>query len=151
MKEDWSCIPASPAATPLASAADRSQFHLARGLAQADGSPGMGKLYGGQLEVSKPCAYRCFKEITDPAYGDFDTEYGRNTSVCVTTTSFTQLFSYTRKVLVRTDRPSDHKFTDETGDRYTLRITGARLEQDHAVRYRSKKPAIVDILFTLPE
>lgn len=128
-----------------------NQFTLSRLSAQVDGPIRIGKFFGGKLDVSKPCAYRSFKEITDPASGGFDTEYSRNTAVCVTTTGFTQLLSYTHKVLVRTDRPSSYKFTDEAGDRYTLRITGARLDQDHAVRYRSKKPAIVDILFTLPE
>lgn len=128
-----------------------NQFTLSRLSAQVDGPIRIGKFFGGKLDVAKPCAYRSFKEITDPASGGFDTEYSRNTAVCVTTTGFTQLLSYTHKVLVRTDRPSSYKFTDEAGDRYTLRITGARLDQDHAVRYRSKKPAIVDILFTLPE
>ena len=128
-----------------------NKFTLSRLSTQVDGTITTGKFSGGKLDVSKPCAYRSFKEITDPAYGDFDTEYGRNTSVCVTTTGLTKLLSYTHKILVRTDRPSSYKFTDEAGDRYTLRITGTRLDQDHAVRYRSNKPAIVGIHFTLPQ
>lgn len=127
------------------------KFTLSRGSPQLDGSPRIGKFFAGKLDVSEPCAYRSFKEITDPASGDFDTEYSRNTYVCVTTTGLSKLLSYTHKVLVRTDRPSNYKFTDETGDRYSLKITGTRLDQVHTVRYGSKKPAIVDIVFTLPE
>ncbi|MBS7779158.1 carboxypeptidase-like regulatory domain-containing protein [Acidovorax sp. CCYZU-2555] len=128
-----------------------NKFTLSRSSTRVDGIPRIGKFFGGKLDVSNPCALKTFKAITDPASGDFDTIYSENTSVCVTPTGWTKLLSYTHKVIVKTDRPSKYKFTDETGDRYTLRITGTRLNQEHTVRYRSNKPAIVDILFTLPE
>jgi hypothetical protein len=138
----------SPVETPPAPATDRNQFKLSLSTDQVAGTPRAGMFSGGKLDVSKNCDYRSFKDITSAASGAFDTEYSRNTFICVTNTTLTKIFT-PYKVVIKTDRPGDYRFTDESGNTHSLMITGLRLNQSHTVRYDSKKPAITGIQFTL--
>lgn len=141
----------SPAATPPAAVVvtPGNQFNLLREINPADGTLQAGRFFGGKLDVSANCGYRTFKEITAPASGTFDTEYSRGTSICVTPTQYSKPL-FTHKVLVKTDRKSEYKFTDESGDVYSLKIMQPTLGEAHVVRYRSKAPAIKSIAFKLP-
>ena len=138
----------SPVETPPAPATDRGQFKLSLSTEQMEGTPRAGLFSGGKLDVSENCDYRSFKDITSAASGPFDTDYSRNTFICVTNTTFTKFFDV-YKVVIKTDRPGDYRFTDESGSTHSLMITGLRLDQSHTVRYKSKKPAITGIQFTL--
>jgi hypothetical protein len=140
----------SPVSTPPATAADSSQFKLSRGPELVDGTPRTGMFFEGKLDVSETCGYRSFKELTSAASGAFDTEYSRNTSICVTHTTSSRLLA-SHKVLVKTDRPGNYSFSEEAGPQHTLAITGWRLNQPHVVRYNSEKPAITSIQFILPQ
>ena len=114
------------------------------------GATTKGVLVGGKIAPSKDiCKHTSFLEINNGnnPFNNESTVSASRTKFCVTQKfpQFSMFFFFNHEINLLTDKPSYYRFTDESNDTYSLRVTNTYYS--HSLKYRSKKPAIIDIEF----